>query len=448
MRTATLKVALVAVLIVGSAVANAQPLWVEDFEGPGDLAGRGWRVEADQTQSRWAIRDGHLEMQGLRNPYKGGRIVHDVPIIERGVLEFDCLLAAQGAANYDHLSLGLKLFGHLMAFKRYAGHHFMAHVPAENIMYSATAGVPLGEWVHFRVEFDAPRGRVEYYMGDARDPLMIDTRLTMSTEGQTGEFEWFNYGLTKGMVTNLVDNVSLRRIESDDGQTTTLRDRTLLVLGPSSERLGIEGAVRGLVPAEELSVYVMQTRGSATRPSNIFALDSVPGAATWREARQIILADVPAGPRDCLPPHLLEDLERTVSDGADLLVFGGPFALGNGGYEGTILKDLLPVALDGLWRMRRFEAPQPLAGDPGEPAVLWYHDVPPRDDGVETALTVDGKSLYAWCRHGKGRVGVFLGAALGRPDDFGEAMPFWEWDGWPGLVERMMTISGVAREEG
>ena len=38
-----------------------------------------------------------------------------------------------------------------MAFKNYAGHHLLVHVPAENIMYSATGKVPLGEWVHFRV---------------------------------------------------------------------------------------------------------------------------------------------------------------------------------------------------------------------------------------------------------------------------------------------------------
>ena len=436
------------VLMVGAGVADGQPVWVEDFEGPGNLASRGWRVEADESQSHWTILEGHLEMQGLRNPYKGGRIVHDVPIIERGVLEFDCLLAAQGAANYDHLSLGLKLYGHLMAFKKYAGHHFMAHVPAENIMYSATGKVPLGEWVHFRVEFDAPRGRVEYYMGEARDPLMIDTRLTMNTEGEGGEFEWFNYGLTKGAVTSLVDNVRLRRIESHDGQTTAPRERTLLVLGPSSERLGIEGALRHAVPAEKLSVYVMQTRSSATRPSNIFSLDSVPGAATWREARRIILADVPAGPRECLPPHLLGDLERAVTDGCDLLVLGGPFALGSGRYAGTPLQDLLPVALDGPWRLRRFDAPQPLATEPGEPAVLWYHDVPSRDDDVQTALTAGGKPLYAWRPHGKGRVGVFLAAALGSLEDFGEAIPFWEWDGWPRLVERMMTIGGVVGEEG
>ena len=444
----TLKLALLAALVVTPVVPHAQPIWVEDFEGPGDLASRGWRVEADETQSRWTIHDGHLEVQGLRNPYKGGRVVHDVPVIERGVLEFDCLLAAEGASNYDHLSLGLKLFGHLMAFKKYAGHHFMAHVPAENIMYSATGKVPLGEWVHFRVEFDAPRGRVEYYIGDTRDPLMIDTRLTMNAEGETGEFEWFNYGLTKGAVTNLVDNVSLRSIDAGDGPATTPRDRTLLVLGPSSERLGVESALRNSVSPDGLSVYVMQTRSSATRPTNKFALDNVPGGATWREAGRILLADVPAGPRECLPPHALEDLERAVRDGADLLVLGGPFALGNGAYAGTVLESMLPVEIGGPFRLRRFDAPRRIVGQPGEPTVLWYHDAPAKDATVGTALAAGGTALYAWWAYGSGRVGVFLGAALGSPADFGEAVPFWQWGGWPGLIERMTTISGVAGEEG
>ena len=139
LRAAAHRSVLLAVALASFAVtAAAEPVWVEDFEGPGDLASRGWRVEADETQSRWTITGGHLEARCLCKPYKGGRVVHAVPVVQRGVLEFDCFLAAAGADNYDHLSLGLKLYGHLMAFKRYAGHHFMAHVLAENIMYSTT----------------------------------------------------------------------------------------------------------------------------------------------------------------------------------------------------------------------------------------------------------------------------------------------------------------------
>jgi len=447
MKATAQRLLLLAALATAVATVGAQPLWVEDFEGPGDLESRGWRVEADETQSLWTISDGHLRMQGLRKPYKGGRVVHDVPVVERGALEFDCLLAAEGASNYDHLSLGLKLYGHLMAFKKYAGHHFMAHVPAENIMYTTTGKVPLGEWVRFRVVFDARRGRVEYYLGDARDPLMIDTRLTMDTEGETGEFEWFNYGLTKGPVTNLVDNVRLLSLDDPDEQLDEPRDRTLLVLGPTSERLGVEAAMREATPADSLSVYTMQTRSPATRPSNIFTLDSVPGAATWRQAWLIVLADVPAGPRECLPPHFLEDLERAVQAGADLLVLGGPFALGKGGYAGTSLGKLLSVALEGPWRLRRFDTPQPLAGLPGEPAVLWYHDVPVKNTGVRTGLRAGEKPLYVRAPYGEGRVGVFLGAALGGPADFGEAVPFWEWDGWPDLLRELSTIDGSAGEE-
>ena len=430
-------------------VAGAQPLWVEEFEGPEDLADRGWQIQADEAQSRWAIRDGHLEAQCLRNPYKGGQITHTVPSIERGVLEFDCLLAAQGAANYDHLCLGMRLFGHLMAFKKYAGHHFMAYVPANKAWYSITGKVPLGKWVHLRVEFDVPRGRIEYYIGKARDPLMIDTRLTMNVEGEAGQLDLFNYGLTKGPVTNLVDNISLRPMaEGDDGQGGGRRERTLLVLGVSSERLGVEAILREAVSSDSLSVYVMQTRSSATRPSNIFALDSVPGATTWREARQIVLADVPAGPRDCLPSHMLDDLQRAVKDGAELLVFGGPFALGKGAYADTPLEVLLPVAVDGPWRLRRFDTPRPLAGQPGGPAVLWYHDTPVKSGKVMTDLMAGGKPLYVWWRYGDGKVGVFLGAALGGKADFDEAVPFWRWDGWPDLVKRLIDSGGLADREG
>jgi hypothetical protein len=437
---------LATVLALAPTAAGAQPVWQEDFDGPGDLPSRGWRVEATETQSLWTLTGGHLEVQCFRGPYQGGRIVHEVPLVPRGVLEFDCLLAAEGIANYDHLSLGLKLYGHLMAFKRYAGHHLLVHVPATNTDYSVTGTVPLQQWVHFRVEYDAPRGRVEYYLGDARDPLMVDLRLAMKTEGAPGEFELFNYGLTKGPVTNLVDNISLRALDEANGATLVTRDRTLLFLGPSSERLGVAAALQAGTSPESLSVYTLQTRSAATEPRNIFGLDRMPGTATWRQARTIVLADVPAGPRECLPPHLLEDLERAVQAGADLLVLGGPFSLGKGEYAGTALERLLPVTLGGPWEVRRFDAPRPIAGLSGKPAVLWYHGLAPKAAHVQTGLRAGDVPLHAWWPVGKGRVGVFLGAPLGSPEDFGGAVPFWEAEGWPEVLRKLAAFDRIGEE--
>ena len=60
-----------------------------------------------------------------------------------------------------------------------------------------------------------------------------------------------------------------------------------------------------------------------------------------------MLADVPAGPAECLPPHLLADLAQAVREGADLLVLGGAFAFGKGAYAGTPLEEMLPVKIGG-----------------------------------------------------------------------------------------------------
>jgi len=429
-----------AALVVMMAAAHAQVLFSEDFEGDAPLEARGWTVAAEEAQSTWTVVDGALRIVCHRSPYQGGRISREVPAVQRGVLELDCLLAEEGYANYDHLSLGIKLFGHMFSFKRYSGHHLMAYRPGENVWYDITGAVALGQWVHLRMEFDIPAGRVEYYLGDAPDPLVIDTRLPMAIEGETGPLEIFNYGLTKGTVAHRVDNIVLRGLGAAE-EAPVQRDRALVFEGPTSERYACARIIADALGPERVSVYTMATRGAATTPRNKLTLDRVPGSATWRQARWVVLADVAAGPDDCLPPHLIADIERAVREGANLLVLGGPFALGKGAYPGTPLEGLLPVALGGPWELRRSDGPQRLDDVEQPPAVLWYHDAPPRGEAEVSLSAGDHALLVSW-QVGEGRAGVFLGTTLGDAADFGTAEPFWDWDGWPDLLLQMAGITG------
>ncbi len=430
---------IVAALAFAATCARAQVILNEDFEGAASLAERGWTVEAEPEQSEWPVADGVLSAVCHRNPYKGGRIVREVPVIQRGVLELDCLFAYSGGVNYDHLSLGLKLYGHMMAFKKYGGHNWMVYRPEEKTWYTVTDRVPLGEWAHLRMEFDIPRTRVEYFLGDDPDPLFIDTRLPMAPDGATGELELFNYGLTKGTVTHRVDNIVLRGLGPEDGTAEARGERALVFRGMTSERYRAAEALSDTLGPERVSVYTMEARGAATTPRNKLALDRVPGAATWRDARWVVLEDCPAGPGECLPAYLLDDLEAAVRGGASLLVLGGPFSLGKGAWQGTPLAAMLPVQIAGPWELRRFDAPVALSGCEGA-GLLWYHDAPLADGATPGALTAAGTPMVASKQLGAGRVTVFLGAPLGDPGDFGEVEPFWEWDGWPQLLRSLARI--------
>lgn len=297
------------ILLTFATTASAEVLLSEGFEGDASLAERGWTVEAGDEQSEWIVEDGHLRVVCHRSPYRGGRIVREVPVTQQGALEFDALFAQGGSVDYDHLCLGVKLYGYMMAFKKLGGHQWMVYRPEAKNWYVVTPDTPLGEWTHLRVEFDIPRRRVEYYLGDARDPLLIDTNLPMSPEGETGELEVFNYGLTKGTVTHLVDNITLSSAEAVDGGAETARDLALVFRGMTSERYRAAEALQEALGGERVLSYALMARGAATTPRNKLALHSVPGAATWAAARWVVLEDMPAGPGDVLPGYLLEDLE-------------------------------------------------------------------------------------------------------------------------------------------
>ena len=430
------------VLIACAGISPAQVLFSEDFDGDASVAERGWTVEATPEQSEWSVEDGHLSVICHRNPYKGGRIVRQVPATERGVLELDCLFARDGDTDYNHLCFGLKLYGQAMAFKKYGGHLWMVYRPAENNWYVVSDRVPLREWTHLRVEFDIPRSRAEFFLGDDPDPLLIATDLAMTPEGESGELELFNYGLTKGTVAQVVDNIVLRGTEPTGEAAGAERNRALVFRGMTSERYRALEAMQGALGAERVSTYTLMTRSAATVPSNKLSLDRVPGAATWRQVRWIVLEDMPAGPGDVLPAYLLDDLERAVRDGASLLVLAGPLSLGKGAWQGTPLEAMLPVSVGGPWELKRLDAPAPLSGCEGSPAVRWYHDVPLVDGATAGDLTAAGKPMVATRQLGEGSVTVFLAAPLGSAEDFAGSQPFWEWDGWPDLVRSLTGVPG------
>ena len=141
----------------------------------------------------------------------------------------------------------------------------------------------------------------------------------------------------------------------------------------------------------------------------------------------------------------LEMLREFVSHGGGLLVLGGPFAFAREGFAGTCLEQMLPVVCE------RGPALTPLADgvlrptggsvlvaglDLGsKPTCFWSHDLPLKP-GANIAMSAGERPLLVLGRYGKGRVAVFLGAPLGT-GAHGQT-PFWNWQGWPTLLSRVM----------
>jgi uncharacterized membrane protein len=160
----------------------------------------------------------------------------------------------------------------------------------------------------------------------------------------------------------------------------------------------------------------------------------------------IVLTDVAA---TAIDDNSAERIKDFVEAGGGLLVFGGPWSLGKGSYQGTKLGDLLPVELLGKADFRKVRDPlRPvrkdgmLAGLPWKDSPRCYvlQEVKPRA-GAEILLQC-GKypALITW-KVGRGRVAV---APLTVFDESksGE-MPWWQWPRWPSaLAETLRWLAG------
>ena len=138
-------------------------------------------------------------------------------------------------------------------------------------------------------------------------------------------------------------------------------------------------------------------------------------------------------------------LRDFVEAGGNLLVLGGNYTLGQGGFAGTYLADLLPVrvakardVLQAVTPLALTPAPTGLASAlPAElwkstPRLYWRHIVEVKPD-AQVHLLAGAEPVLFTGAYGKGRVAVFTGTVLGNPT--AQEQPFWQWPGWPPLMK-------------
>ena len=162
----------------------------------------------------------------------------------------------------------------------------------------------------------------------------------------------------------------------------------------------------------------------------------------------VVLADIEAR---TLPPNKRQWLEAFVLRGGRLILLGGPYAFGCGGWENDPLTaDILPVTLhqndlefigkEKPAELTSVERPALGMKYKARPLVIWQHGVKVRPGAVVMA-TAGGKPAIVYGRCGKGRVAAFLLAPLGEVSP--GATAFWNWPEWPRLMQgvvRMMLM--------
>ena len=171
-------------------------------------------------------------------------------------------------------------------------------------------------------------------------------------------------------------------------------------------------------------------------PATPQGITQVPPASTIGEYRYVFLGDVN---EESIRP-MLARLASYVENGGTLVVAGGPFAFGCGGYAGTFLENMLPV------RTHSFDCLPASADDAdGRTAVafdecdatlFWIQRDEPKEGAEVLLKTATGDPLLVKGSYGAGTVYAFLGTPLG--DESRDAKAF--WNGNRDYIETMRRL--------
>jgi uncharacterized membrane protein len=139
-----------------------------------------------------------------------------------------------------------------------------------------------------------------------------------------------------------------------------------------------------------------------------------------------------------------------VEQGGRLLVTGGPYALGNGEFEGSRFLQVLPVTLRGPFDLKwagqgKSWALRPAARDSAllagvsfvqNPQVFWQHFVTPKS-GAQVVLQAGDQPALVVGRYGQGKVAVLTLSPTG--EGAAGQTPWWDWDGRAPLMKSLFS---------
>jgi hypothetical protein len=153
-------------------------------------------------------------------------------------------------------------------------------------------------------------------------------------------------------------------------------------------------------------------------------------------------------PLEALDDQTQQYLADYVEHGGALLVIGGHWAFGGGGYRGSRFEELLPATTKGPFDVvpvkQGLLTPPPPGG--AKVGAAWLQDVTPRPE-AQVPIRAGGQPFWIQWKRGQGVVAVMAGVCYGEATE--GLTPFWEWPGWPewlaGQLREMVAVCSQAR---
>jgi hypothetical protein len=408
---------------------------------------------SNKNASTYTVKKGQLEI--IANPaqnLRGGYVEMEIPIMRKGTIEFDLNV------NHNQKGTGLfidlyniSLFWHDYCedWRRYFPEPTakrMKYYNVEPVGQRRLGAVKKRKWSHYKIYFDTDNDVVEYYKDDMEDPVYIDGAAAVlgRQEYLGGKLRIGSWGIAKGPMTFLIDNISISSAATQNNETSVKRDRYVIFNGLSYNRYNIsESLLAGGVNKKNIRNFYIENPKPALTPANKFFINKMPGTTSMQKAKSLILVDCPFGPAEIIPEFVQKNAVKNVKQGMTLVVFGGLFALGKGEYQDSYLSDYLPVELKDAWQVKKFQSPliiQPVSNEMKKldwkikPSVVYIHDLKPKKD-AEVLLTAGDHPLLVRQKLGKGEIIVFLGTTCGSLPKNPQNPLFWKWNQWAKMVD-------------
>lgn len=276
--------------------------------------------------------------------------------------------------------------------------------------------------------------------GDVMFEVLVDNVFIKRLPGRHRSLDtrpslWFSFEYGNGW--GLIESVQWKSSPSEKIVRRLTQERGTWVLatrGPGSSRVRLNQALQR-VPDQRVTVLDFIWANAVDESKKNYRLSEYPGEYLMPLYRAFLLVSTPY---EAIGPRLTSSIESSVRGGARLLVIGGPYAFGKGGYRDTPLEALLPVRSVGPFEVKHFQRPLKLEGTTAEAngwvngmTVHSYHAVEVFA-GAEVLVTADEKPMLVRRRLGTGEVYAFLGFSGGQ-----EPTGYWNQEAWPIMVHQL-----------
>ena len=412
--------------------AENKVVFAEDFRDKEAFSKR-WKNVSAPGKSTYTLDGKGLVVSVHHNPFNDGYIECDIPLIRKGMLEFD--MEFPDPANTSGIGLFVDIYN-VSSFFHSSCKDWRYYFPQPESKRIAGFGIePVGHQKianvakkgksHYRIVFDADKDRVEFFKDDMNDPSAIvgnisvfghdfyrGGKIRIGSMGYSSKGRPFSYRVMNLKLTEL----------KDDENSVAKRQGVLIFQGMTFDELQIfEALTANGVKKEVCSRYTMESTSHSMIISNRLLYNRMPGEKRLRNADLIVLADAPAGPNGIIPDFILKDMADFVKNGGRLVIFGGFFTLEKGEYQRTPLAEVLPVELGSPYTTHKFARHMPLKskdaaynwlGSAKPFNVKYCHDLKVKKNAA-VKLEANGKPMLVEWKCGKGSVAVFLGKKAG-----------------------------------